>query len=576
MKKLLELIIFTAALGLLFACRAVDLSWNVETTRIQPAVFEAYHGETLDLEASLLKNGKPLADALQGEWKIYWQTNGMDQLWWSTPVSAPIGNKVRATFTGEMDPGANVVNGFIGSAGENYRAAFIIRFRHSPGATPNTLLKPVPILDLANTTVINAPWPTDETIAATVRRVIEEDGISGGTVEVDKTLTKPDMAADAKTVGDNFRGFADDFRVVQNAADLAYQKATTAAGTAESLSVWAQSHMGEFNAVNAKASVAFTTGNEAKTTADAALSQASEAHIWSRNIYQFMTANTNAWFAATNYVTNAEQAASRHKFTFEPGMDLSTVPSSMALMEIRDGQKVCVWDQRDWTSWFWNFKSSDLFAAIDRKADQDWGKYTSNGIENPVSDTVWIDRPKTVLSAGYSWQKTMSASGTFFTLVNRGGLTQIGAPTNGSYFEIMDDEGNSIFKISKTDSYLADADAASVHVEGATLVVTYPSNVQPIGYACLDISEANFLPEDDPGCEATVSWTKSGANYVARVTPKTPSNACFFFAKIKVEGITKNEFAAPVEFQAIVINNVKYRVGTAVISGQTVLTLTRE
>lgn len=571
MKHVKELILFAAAVALVWACRAaVALTWNVETTRIQPAVFEAYHGETLDLEASLLKNGKPLADALLGAWKIYWQTNGMDQAWWSAPVSAPIGNKVRATFTGEMDPGANVVNGFIGCAGENYRAAFIIRFRHSPGATPNTLLKPVPILDLANTTVINAPWPTDETIAATVRRVIEEDGITGGgTVEVDTTLTQPDMAADAKTVGDNFAAMAEDYQQINSIAGLAYYKAEKVEDRVDSISVWSQSHMSEFNAVDAKANWAFLNANEAKTTA--------------QKIYAYMVGeSTNAWFAATNYVTNAEQAAARHKFAFEDGMDLSTVPSSMSLYEIRDGAKVCVWDQRDWTSWFWAFKSQALRQALESlaetKADKAWGKYTAKGLDNPDEDCVWLDTSKVVLSAGYAWQKSVSTHGSFFTLIRTGSPASFGANTDGSFFEIKDDEGNSLFKISKTDSYMADATADAVSVDGDTLIVHYSANVAQtalMGFACVDLAAGDFVAADDPACPATVSWTGGAGHWTARVTPKNPDGKCFFFAKVMVEGQTKNEFAAPVEFQKIVINNVVYTVGTATINGQTVLTLTR-
>lgn len=548
MKHIKELILFVAAVALVWACRAVDLSWNVETTRVKPAVFEAYHGETLKLEATMLKAGKPLADALQGEWKIYWQTNGMDQAWWSAPASAPIGNKVSATFTGEMDPGANVVNGFIGCAGENYRAAFIIRFRHSPGATPNTLLKPVPILDLANTTVINAPWPTDETIEATVRRVIEEEGITGGTVEVDTTLTQSGMAADAAAVGGRFEGFSQTIGSMNSLINLNGEKA-----------------------------------DAALSDAAAAKSEAETANTRATAVYSYMAGNsTNAWFAATNYVTNAEIAATRHKFAFEDGMDLSTVPSSMSLYEIRDGAKVQVWDQRDWTSWYFSFKSQALRQALtsleSAKADKAWGKYTAKGLDNPDEDCVWLDTSKVILSAGYAWQKSVGTRGTFFTLIRKGSPASIGANTDGSYFEIKDDEGNSLFKISKTDSYMADASADAVSVDGDTLIVNYSANVAQtalMGFACVDLAAGDFISSDDPACPATVAWSGSAGHWTARVTPKNPEGRLFFFAKVMVEGQTKHEFAAPVEFQKIVINNVVYTVGTATINGQTVLTLTR-
>ena len=39
---------------------AAALRWTVETSRVQPAVFEAYQGETLTFEAALQSHGKPL------------------------------------------------------------------------------------------------------------------------------------------------------------------------------------------------------------------------------------------------------------------------------------------------------------------------------------------------------------------------------------------------------------------------------------------------------------------------------------------------------------------------------------
>ena len=49
----------------LAANAAVPLRWTVETSRVQPAVFEAYQGETLELDATLQSYGKPISNALQ-------------------------------------------------------------------------------------------------------------------------------------------------------------------------------------------------------------------------------------------------------------------------------------------------------------------------------------------------------------------------------------------------------------------------------------------------------------------------------------------------------------------------------
>ena len=149
-------LLFTFAL-LIFTCSAaVPLSWTVETSRVQPAVFEAYQGETLTFEAVLQSYGKPITNALQ-DVRIYWQTNGMSSAYWSASASAD-GNILRATWTPSMDVGARVYNCFIGSPSNIYHAAFQLRLRPSPGATPNALPLPTPVIDFDRVRVLNPPW----------------------------------------------------------------------------------------------------------------------------------------------------------------------------------------------------------------------------------------------------------------------------------------------------------------------------------------------------------------------------------------------------------------------------------
>ena len=57
-----------------------------------------------------------------------------------------------------MDVGARVYNCFIGSPSNIYRAAFQLRLRPSPGALPNALPLPTPVIDFAKVRVLNPPW----------------------------------------------------------------------------------------------------------------------------------------------------------------------------------------------------------------------------------------------------------------------------------------------------------------------------------------------------------------------------------------------------------------------------------
>jgi len=165
---------------------AVPLRWTVETSRLQPAVFDVVRGETLSLEASFQSYGTPVSTSNMTAF-LCWQTNGMSSAWWTTnactaaALSGRPSNVASVLFTPDMDPGAPVVNAFLGLSDStnqlpttsyqlpslSYRAAFTLRFRNGPGATPNVIDHPIPILDLAHTVVINPPWPTQGDFAAT-------------------------------------------------------------------------------------------------------------------------------------------------------------------------------------------------------------------------------------------------------------------------------------------------------------------------------------------------------------------------------------------------------------------------
>lgn len=150
---------------------AIPVRWRVETSRVQPAQFIAYHGETLRLEATLQSDGKPLD--ITNEALICWQTNGMGSTYWSAPA-ATSNNVLSAHFTPAMDPGADLVNGFLGIPGENWRAAFQLRLRPSPGVDPAALPLPVLNLDFSKVVVLNPPW-ADRTTADDVCNIVTNE-----------------------------------------------------------------------------------------------------------------------------------------------------------------------------------------------------------------------------------------------------------------------------------------------------------------------------------------------------------------------------------------------------------------
>ncbi|MGN0833061.1 MAG: hypothetical protein ACI4RD_05375 [Kiritimatiellia bacterium] len=518
MRHIATVLLITSATGYLPG--AVPLRWTVETSRVQPAVFDAVHGETIELEATLKSYGKPVEIDPQADWNVYWQTNGMADAWWSAPAtikeSEPPSSTstsslhlLSATFTPAMDPGAPAVNGFIGSPGNSYRAAFTLRFRHGPGALPNALPLPTPVIDFARVRVLNPPWP-------------------------------PGGGCDTNTV------------VLTN-------------GTLRTLG-----------------------GKEITPTDVGALDESSltpikedikSAYAWNQNIYRYMTANTNAWFAGTNYVFGSDAATRRH-FAWEDGMDAATVPCSMALWEIRDGVRQCVWDQRDWPTWYWSFKAQQMrheiaatnrliYAAIDEAVTNDsnhaWAKrYASTGRRNPDASTTFVDTMSVTLSPGMSWETVATVSGCgYWTIVGNGAV--IGGSGTNATLNIKDFEGNSILEITKGQHRLAWLESNDFVGEltdsDGWICFDMMADVKPTGYFSTMLVAADFVAETDANCPAQCRWEDLGG-HVWRVhfllKPGIVSGACFAKFQVEVEGKTQIRYNADTVINGgLIFNGVK-------------------
>ena len=158
MKHALILLSYACCLTPLTSFAALPEKWDVELAAQPPQVFtlQRPRGETYELEAVLKNHGKPFAPAITNAF-IYWQTNGMENLYWSAPASVS-NNVLRASWLPSMDPGATTVRGYIGDPGHIYAAAFQFRFIASPGETPNELPLPQKVIDFAKVTVLNPPW----------------------------------------------------------------------------------------------------------------------------------------------------------------------------------------------------------------------------------------------------------------------------------------------------------------------------------------------------------------------------------------------------------------------------------
>ena len=525
---------------------AVPVRWTVETSRVQPAVFDVVRGESIALEATLQSYGKPLEIAPEDAWRIYWQTNGMGSTWWSAPARAT-GNVLRASWTPAMDPGAPAVTGFIGSTGDNYRASFQLRFRHGPGATPNALPLPTPRIDFAAVEVANAPWleeESDPTVPAWA-----------------KAATKP--AYTAGEVGAYAKAEIDAKGYVTKAV-------TNGLASAETVDALAAEVAGKANAASV-----YT-----KTQADARYYPADEGALWS------------SWWSGDGFrvvVSNYDINAAAEGTVWE------RLPA--AAFEYRlggTGELVRVWDER--TRWerarasFGEFTNA-LELVLADKAGLDWGRTTPTGFDAPPGFT-WLDTPAVAVAGGLAWQKTVTSEGAIWLLCSNGMVAEFGsdaASTNG-YFRITDERGETAFEIVQGDRRTVGANPASVFTWKAAdnkthlrVVYNVVSDTAPTLHVATSLQAGAatvWKDEGADGCPASFAgWTgSSGAWTNALWRTTTPaagaSDALFCYATYEQGGETVVKNHAPVALSKLVLGGVTYAVGTATIDGKTVLTLT--
>ena len=313
-----------------------------------------------------------------------------------------------------------------------------------------------------------------------------------------------------------------------------------------------------------------------ETAASAALTAATDANAWSSATYNFMTGGrTNCWFSGTNYVFGAD-AATRTHFTWEEGMDAATVPCSMALWEIRDGVRECVWDQRDWTAWYWSFKAGQMEVsmqgrinalgnAVTNAANYAWARrYASDGTPNPDASTTFIDTPSVTLSPGMKWETVATVSGSaYWTIVGNGAI--IGGSGTNAVLRIMDFEGNDIMTVTKGEhrlAWLEDGDITGQMTDSSGWVCfDMLADAEPVGYFSTTLDQSDFIPQTDSNCPAQYRWESIGegkwrVHFLLK--PGIQSNACFAKFQVEIEGQTIIRYNAGQEINGgLIYNGIK-------------------
>ena len=280
------------------ALAGVPLSWSVDVTRVEPVRLDAYHGETLELSATLMQGRRQLA-VPAGSASFLWQTNGMGAAWWQTNATVSADGVVRGTFGATMDTGADSVRFFfsvVSGSGANYRAAGMIALRASPGATPTTAdLAPQTAINFADYQLVNAPWLTATDAAESVRAAT--NALATVLQASDNALSS--AIADAAQAATNY---ADSVAAAGNSALVAATNAL-AAGGSQLVATAAQAASNYTDAAVAAIDIPSLTGYATETWTHQAISNALPV-VPSLDGYA-----TEAWVQGRGYLTEHQSLA---------------------------------------------------------------------------------------------------------------------------------------------------------------------------------------------------------------------------------------------------------------------------
>ena len=533
--------LFTLHSSLFTLHAAVPLRWTVETSRAQVAQFEAYRGETLDLEATMQSYGKPFSEVLPPS--LYWQTNGMGAAWWTAPATAS-GNVLRATWSPTNDCGGTVYNCFIGGPNATYRAAFRLRMLPSPGFTPNHI--PLPTVKAESDPVFSAWLATNEFSSAGVDTNAVLGLITSATNELEGVGTDRQIIR-----GSNQYGPWD--ITVFNA-----QTAQTAQGDSDGRSI-------------------IDTYAEKMVVNDL------------HDRYNEISGTVSAWqtywdgddvrVTVTNYYGNLDI----------PSLYLE---QKMPVDETHDSTwfKV-VWDERT----RWN-RFMPTFAALtndvaQNKADRAWGVYDSSTGEYSPDGLLQLSQEQIMIAPGMSYQKTVTAGGNAYWVLRANDPTTVSGITSNGFFRIEDFDGNALFEIVKGDKRVVGASIASINIEdyGFTLTFNVESDNPPEVYFANSLSDGEWNRIERSGESAwavqhwEVEWSGASGAWVASITwnggsigmpsPPNPPQQGFFRATYETGGNTyiRNNVATSID--KVVVGGVEYTVTVETVNGKKLLVL---
>lgn len=204
MKNILATILLAACMA---SASPLQLRWTAELSDPKPYNAVLFAGESADLVATLKLYGRAVALEDTATASLYWQTNGMGSAWWQSAATVTTAGVVSASWTPDMDAGADLYRWHIGVANAAsstiYRAFGAFKMQPSPGAAPNALAPPVRWIDFDLVAVSNPPWATPADVAeATEGMLVEEsDPVAGAAISAHAGRTDNPHGVAAAQIG---------------------------------------------------------------------------------------------------------------------------------------------------------------------------------------------------------------------------------------------------------------------------------------------------------------------------------------------------------------------------------------
>ena len=542
MKHYLKFVLISAAMALQGVCKGgVPLEWTRRPDSTTPANFTAHQGETLEFRCTFRGFGElPFGDG--GDVRLYFQTNGMGEAWWSAPATVS-SNEVRAVWGPEMDVGASRWVFFFGTPGVVYSSA-IVRLVPSPGFAPGILPPPAVFTDAVAAIVTNtvvAPyageWRVTEINEAYITNIRDVNGADAevGGIVLDSLLENYceniDYESDIKTYYVPYR------RKVGISLGALWAKATVSPN--DTVIVFNERDTKEFMISLEKIPSQPRNALGLATLKDLEGISPTVPPSIMNDIEKLKSESTLVYrlFSGSNIVMEVTNYNSRVN------------PPAMKLERLNDkGIYEVMWTETNGLERTYNRAASNTaeqVAALDRKAAETyaprgWSATTSGLGADAPKDTTWISTPTTVIAGGLEHSKVVTSSGQLWFLRSNGMVANVGG-NSGGYFDISASDGTSVFLIEKTDSYMAPVDADGISVNGNT--VTIRLSVVSADHPFLRYAPTLNAPitwqkeEDGFSSPIAVSWSGSSGAWVATVT--TTAKEGFFQFEFFQEGGTK-------------------------------------